>query len=337
MDQRLKQSAASATGSGNNVFLKARLKLTALYVLIVAVIIVGFSIFLYQSVSHNLRDASDDEFADTGSHQQFVQNTLGLVGEEILLADIFILLASAGLSYALAGYTLRPIQRSVEAQKIFSENASHELRTPLAVMKNDAEVLLRNPQPTKDLMHKTLRSNIEEIDRMTKLAKDLLTLARSERSEASTMEVLDISEVAQSMAKKMRPLAESKGVGLAVDSGGSKKMLGNRTALEQILLNLLQNALEHTPAGGSIQATVAKVGVQVQVAIADNGRGIAQKDLPHIFERFYKGGDAAKSVAGTGLGLSIVKELVQQHRGSIIIESTEGKGTTATVAFPLAA
>ncbi len=331
MAPHLKPSEGLVTASEYNVFFLARLKLTGIYVLILAVILLGFSLLLYQSVQHNLTDASEDDFAGIESHHHFVQNTLASVQNEIILIDLIILVAAAGVSYVLAGYTLKPIQRSVEAQKAFSENASHELRTPLAVMKNDAEVLLRNPNPTKDLVHTTLHSNIEEIDRMTKMAEDLLMLARSENRTIPAMEKIEITEVARSVAGKMYPLAEKKGVNIKISSGTPLYIEGNKAGLERVFINLLQNAVEHTSKNGSIVIEILQEKSQSVIKISDSGSGIAEKDLPHIFKRFYKGDGAS----GSGLGLSIVKELIDQHGGSVSIESTKGKGTSIAIRLPL--
>jgi len=180
MAQPSKQSGESATASAHRVFLWARLKLTGIYVGILAVILLGFSLVLFQNVARNLNDACEDDFAGPEFHHHFVQNTLDRVERDILFIDTIIIVIAAGISYAFAGYTLRPIQISMEAQKKFAENASHELRTPLAVMKNDMEVLLRAPSPTKDVIYATLRSSIEEIDRLSNMAADLLALARSD-------------------------------------------------------------------------------------------------------------------------------------------------------------
>jgi len=179
MAQHSKPFGASAIASDHKVFFWARIKLTSIYVLILTFILFGFSTILYQNLDRSLVDASEDNFADVESHHHFVQDTLSTVGNEIILIDIFILVAAAGVSYVLAGYTLRPIQQSVEAQKKFSENASHELRTPLAVMRNDTEVLLRNPHPTPEHTRSILQSNVEEMTRMSSIVEELLTLARS--------------------------------------------------------------------------------------------------------------------------------------------------------------
>ena len=333
MARHLKQSVALATASDRNVFFFARLKLTSIYVLILAIILVGFSATLYQSLSQSLTDANDENFSGVESHRQFVRATLGDVENQIVFIDLSILIAAAALSYVFAGYTLRPIQRAVEAQRIFSENASHELRTPLAVMKNDAEVLLRNPSPTKDLIHSTLRSNIEEIDRMTKMAKDLLALARSEHQIPVATEKIDVALTTKKVVEKMQPLSSRKTVSLTFTSDGHPLVFGSHDHLEHILLNLLQNAIEHTESNGSVAVVVSQEKSTAVITVSDTGEGIEQKDLPHIFERFYKG----EGISGSGLGLSIVKGLVDRHGGSIEIESTKGTGTVATVRFPLTA
>lgn len=333
MAQHSKPSGESATASAHSVFFWARLKLTGIYVLILAIILIGFSAILYQNLGRSLSDASEDDFSGIDSHHHFVQNTLADVGNEIILIDLIVLVAAAGVSYVLAGYTLKPIQRSLEAQRIFSENASHELRTPLAVMKNDAEVLLRNPNPSKDLVHSTLRSNIEEIDRMTKMAKDLLTIARSENQAVIDTENIDVAEVVKKIANKMRPLATEKGITLVETLTAHPTIEGSTNNLEHVLLNLVQNAVEHTPKGGSITIDVTEEKPEAILKVSDTGSGIDEKDLPRIFERFYKG----EGVSGSGLGLSIVKGLVEQHGGSISIDSEKGVGTTATIRLPLVA
>jgi signal transduction histidine kinase len=301
-------------------------------VLILAIILIGFSVILYQNLSRNLTDASEEDFAGIDFHHHFVQDTLANVANEIFLIDLVILVTSAGVSYVLAGYTLKPIQRSMEDQKKFSENASHELRTPLAVIKNDAEVLLRNPSPTKDLVQTMLRSTVEEIDRMSNMTRDLLALARSESHSALIMENVNVAEIAQGTAEKMRAIARGKSVTLMTPSDTAFFVEGNRAGLERVLMNLLQNAIEHTLVGGSITITTVQEESHVVITVTDTGSGIDSKDLPHIFERFYKG----EGTSGSGLGLSIVKELVKQHSGTVTIESTKGKGTAVSVKLPRA-
>lgn len=331
MPQTSKQFAESVTDSKHKVFLWARLKLTGVYVLIVAVIIFGFSLALYQNLSRNLSDASEDDFVGAESHHHFVQTTLDNVSHEIMLIDFIVLIAAAGASYFLAGYTLRPIQRSMEAQKKFSENASHELRTPLAVMRNDMEVLRRNPHPDKEQIHEVLTSNIEEIDRMTEMTEDLLLLARSENKHLASLHKTDLAMIAKTTAEKMRTIVYSKGINLGISSKERLPILGNTLALERIFTNIIKNSIEHTPKGCSIEVNAFRDNSNAVTTVTDTGSGISEKDLPHIFERFYK----SDGGSGTGLGLSIVKELVNQNNGTIHITSTKGKGTTVRIEMPV--
>ncbi len=332
MERPSKPSVESATDSEHRVFFWARLKLTGIYVLIVAVILLGFSIFLYQAVRLNLSNSSDGEFVDEQSQTFFSQRTLAAIRNDFVVVDILILAAAGGISYVLAGYTLRPIQRSLEAQRVFSENASHELRTPLAVMKNDIEVLRRNPSPSKDLVRATLDSNLEEIDRMSSMAEDLLALARSQNHAVPMSEKVDITETAREIVEKMRPTAAKKNISISMSAGAALFVQGNAPRLERVLINLLQNAIEHTPAAGSVTITITLENDRATLVVADTGSGIDAKDLPHVFERFYKG----EGVQGNGLGLSIVRELIDQHDGEVTIESTKGKGTIVTVQLPSA-
>jgi signal transduction histidine kinase len=332
MDQFWKQFVGSGTGSEHKLFLKARLKLTALYVLVVAVIVFGFSIFLYQSLGHNLRDVSDDDFVGAESHQRFVDHTLGSVENNLILADLFILVFTGGLSFVLAGKTLKPIQQSIEAQKAFASNASHELRTPLAVMRNDIEVYLRNTSQTKELTLATMNSNLDEISHMSGMVEDLLVLARSDNEVLPEYKDVDLSVVVKNMVEKMRSLTESKKIKLTFETYGQSIIQGADRSLERVILNILQNSIDHTLAGGTIGVKIEKAGSQVVLTFNDTGMGIATKDLPHIFKRFYKG----NSAKGTGLGLSIAKEIINQHGGHITVESIEGKSTIVSIRFPVA-
>lgn len=324
-----KPSEGSDTASDHNVFARTRLKLTGVYILIVAIIVTGFSMFLYQSLQQNLANTVEGDFTSSRSQQRFVDRTLESFGKDILLVDLIILACAGALGYALAGYTLRPIRRALEAQQAFSEKASHELRTPLAVMRNDLEVLARNPSPTKEAVQAVLQSNMEEIDHLSAMTKDLLTLARSRTRSTTAPEKVDLAEAVKSVVEKLRPLSAKKGVSISV-TAEPVAVLGNKSELSRVLTNLLHNALEHTSADGSITAETRAEGSQALVCIKDTGAGIAPKDLPHVFERFYKG----EGARGSGLGLSIVKELVAQHKGEVSLESEEGKGTRVTLHLP---
>ena len=313
------------------MFFKARIKLTALYVLIVVLIVCGFSLFLYQNIRTNLQDADQENFADFEHQQVFIEHTLDGTQNNIILADIIIIVLAAGMSYMLAGRTLKPIQLSLEAQRAFAANASHELRTPLAVMKNDIEVLLRSKHHISDQEAATLHSNLEEIARMSGIVEDLLLLARSDNQKIPEFSRIDLSQLLQSVVSKMRPLTERKGVMLSYIPTGSLFVNGSAHHLERAVLNIIQNSLEHTPKGGSITIVTTSDTKMVYIKFIDTGFGIDAQDLPQVFTRFHKGDTSA----GTGLGLAIVKEIVEEHKGSVSINSIKGKGTTVMVSIPL--
>ncbi len=313
------------------MFFQARLKLTGLYVLIVAIIVCGFSFYLYQNIRVNLQDTDQEDFADIQHHDSFIEHTLSKTANNILLADLVIVVLAAGLSYVLAGRTLRPIQLSVEAQRTFAANASHELRTPLAVMKNDIEVLLRNKYRSKDDEVATLTSNLEEIFRMSGIVGDLLLLARSDNQQVLEITSVDLAKLLKSVTDKIRPLAESKGLTLSYYSTESLMVTVSAKHLERVALNILQNSIDHTPLGGSIKVSLTHDAKKALIQFIDTGIGITEDDLPHVLTRFYKG----VSSGGTGLGLSIVKEIVEQHGGNLSIESTKGEGTKVSIYIPL--
>jgi signal transduction histidine kinase len=301
--------------------------------LIVAVIVIGFSLFLFTSIKHNLQDASEDDFANATSRAHFIEHTLSPIRDTLIFTDLFIILTAAGMSYWLAGKTLRPVQRSLEAQQLFAAQASHELRTPLAVMRNEAEVTLRDSKASTIDLRNALSGNIEEVQKMTHLIEDLLLLARSERPESAKISPVLITELQEEVRTKLESLATDKGVLIIISPTERMTLKGNKVLLERILVNILQNSLEHTPPGGSIEIRNEVRENFACIYITDSGEGIPEKHLNHLFDRFYK---VSVDSQGSGLGLAIVKELVSQQHGSISIESTEGHGTKVTLQFPLA-
>jgi signal transduction histidine kinase len=331
MTSSSKPSAVSATASRHNVFLTARLRLTALYVLLVSLIVSGFSLFLYRSILNNLLLTSDDDFASIQYHQHFIAHTISLIQNTLILSDIIILVVAAVVIYVLAGRTLQPVQRALEAQRLFAAEASHELRTPLAIMRNDIEVLLRNAQPNAVQMRAILDSNVEEIKKMSGIVEDLLILARSENAVQRSLKPVDIGELAKNVTEKMQPLGAKKGVSVSFAGELHAFIKGNSDALERALVNILQNALEHTDKG-EVTVAIAKNKSSVQVVIRDTGKGIDDEDLPRVFDRFYKGRFSDEN-SGSGLGLAIVKEIVEQHKGTILLDSTRNKGTSITLSF----
>jgi two-component system sensor histidine kinase ResE len=174
-----------------------------------------------------------------------------------------------------------------------------------------------------------------EVDRMVQLVEDLLDLARAEAGRLRLRrEEVDVSSVASNIIKTFEPRARQLGVDLRL-RGERARIDGDPDRLAQVFVNLIDNALRHTPSGGTVHVEVASERDFVQIVVRDSGVGIPYNDLPHIFERFYVvDRSRAREATGTGLGLSIVKQIVEAHGGTIVAESELGYGATFTCSFP---
>jgi two-component system sensor histidine kinase CiaH len=314
------------------MFKKARIKLTAFYLLILVAVISVFSLLLFQYTVQHLRDNVEE---DSSQQAVVVERTIEGLGKTMIIADGIVIAIAGFLSYWLAGSTLIPIGVALSAQEQFSANASHELRTPLSVIRTDLEVFLKKQQPTIEDARNVASRSLEEINRMNGMVENLLILARSKKSDVPIeFEEVSIAKPINIATKKLEHAAEIKHLSLVIKKDADALISGNERMLEQLFFNLIQNAISYTNAG-SVTVTIA-TSQMVTIRIADTGIGIAQNDLEHIFEPFYKADASRTAYSGSvGLGLAIVKEIVDKHRGSIDIESESGKGTVVTVLLPL--
>lgn len=329
-----KQLEGWAIGLKTNMFLRARLKLTAYYIILIAVILSVFSFALYYSLENNLRDGLDDP-ENNQVQNVVIDKTVDSLQNTIILIDSVVLLLVGFLSWFLAGGTLRPIKKSLEAQKQFSANASHELRTPLAIMKTDSEVTLRSSESNPEDLKRLAINNLEEIEKMSKIVEDLLVLSRSENLSADIFRQFNLSDLIFETVEKIKILAKAKNIIVTFDKSDKISIFGQANAIERMILNILQNAINYTPDFGKIKLSLKDQDKFAELSVTDNGVGIVATDLPHIFERFYKvdkvRGDGAN---GSGLGLSIVKEIIDNHHGNIVIKSDVGRGTTVIIKLP---
>lgn len=227
------------------------------------------------------------------------------------------------------------MKRLETVRRDFVSNVSHELRTPLASLKALTETVQETALDDPPAAKRFLAQMSVEIDNMTQLVQELLDLSKIESGRVP-LERTYISpwEMIQPAAERMRIQAERSGLSLTVDCPEDlPRVLVDRGRMEQVLVNLIHNAIKFTPPGGSIQVRAWAQDKDVVLAIADTGTGIADEDLQRIFERFYKA-DRARSGGGTGLGLSIARHLVESHGGRIWAESEVGKGSTFFIAIP---
>jgi two-component system phosphate regulon sensor histidine kinase PhoR len=221
-----------------------------------------------------------------------------------------------------------------QTRRDFVSSVSHELRTPLSSINLMIETIFAtaDDQEALDLFLPQIK---REVDRMVQLVQDLLDLARAESGRMRLRrEEVDLSSVASNILKTFEPRAAQLGVALTF-SGRTVHIDGDPDRLAQVLVNLIDNALRHTPAGGSVRIEVGRSDASATLVVRDTGVGIPFDDLPHIFERFYVvDRSRARESAGTGLGLSIVKQIVEAHGGSVKVNSEFGLGATFTCTFP---
>jgi len=222
-------------------------------------------------------------------------------------------------------------------RKEFVANVSHELRTPLTSIKSYTETLLDGDIEDRELSIKFLKVINSESDRMTRLVKDLLQLSRLDNKQMKwNMKEISIVDLVKYTVNKMQIEAKSKGHSLECHVIEEvPNIMGDKDRLEQVMVNIISNAIKYTQEGGNIQVYIGKSNNEVYVKVKDNGVGIPEEDLPRIFERFYRVDKArSREMGGTGLGLSIAKEIVEAHGGNISISSEYGKGTEVLIKFP---
>lgn len=226
------------------------------------------------------------------------------------------------------------LDRTFTSQREFIEDFSHEIKTPLAIIKGELEVTLKKIRSVKEY-ETTLHSSLEEINRIIKIVDDLLTLARVEAEALSlSASSINLADLIQELVAEMEILARQKNLELTLEKKADPIITGDQEKLKRVFINLLDNAIKFTPAGGKIEVKVEKEDNLARVQIADSGVGISEEQLQHIFDRFYRG-EAGGNSSGSGLGLSIARSIVEAHKGKIEVKSQVGKGSIFTVFLPL--
>lgn len=223
-------------------------------------------------------------------------------------------------------------------RKEFVANVSHELRTPLTSIKSYAETLLDGALEDREASEKFLGVINSEADRMTRLVKDLLQLSRIENQQIQWFfEVISFTELVKNAVEKMELEAAGKNQALeCYVLGEIPEIEADYGRMEQVVFNILTNAIKYTPEGGAVTVYIGRIYNEVYMKVVDNGIGIPESDLPRIFERFYRVDKArSREMGGTGLGLSIAKEIVEAHSGTITINSEKDGGTEVVVRLPV--
>ncbi|OHE59848.1 MAG: hypothetical protein A2Z47_02865 [Thermodesulfovibrio sp. RBG_19FT_COMBO_42_12] len=221
----------------------------------------------------------------------------------------------------------------------FLAMVSHQLKSPLSSTLLQTSILLDGMVGEMSEKQRDLIQKIKaKIRGMTDLVNDVLDVCFIEEGAyVAQIEALNLPEILQRTVELMQPQSHDKNIGFQVSIDEDLPLItGNRSSIEAMFINLISNAIKYTPANGQFHVHMMKKAQHIQIEISDTGLGIEAKDIPHIFEKFFRErSERTKHISGTGLGLSIVKGVVEAHRGSIHVESEVGKGTTFTILLPL--
>ena len=228
--------------------------------------------------------------------------------------------------------TLGRLERSFEQMRRFTADVSHELRTPLTSIRSVGEVGLRGHRD--DASYRAIiGSMLEEADRLAGLVNRLLTLSRAESGQGTlSLEVVDLTSMAEDVAATLGVLAEEKGQRLTIERSARPSAVADREVLRQALINLVDNAIKFSPAGGEISIRIVETADEASFEVRDSGPGIPDEARPRIFDRFYHGGDA--TAGGSGLGLSIARGAVEANGGRLTLERTGASGSTFRIIMP---
>ena len=219
----------------------------------------------------------------------------------------------------------------------FVSNVSHELRTPLTNVKSYAETMIMTEKLPQETLHSFASVIVSEADRMTRIVQDLLTLSKFDYGKMDwRISRVDFLVILPSVREAMLMEAKRRKHELILEMPQALPVIyGDRQRLEQVLFNIVANALTYTPDGGKIVMRAEHRDGSIFLSVQDNGIGIPKEDLPRLFERFYRVDKArSRAMGGTGLGLSIAREIVQKHYGDIRADSLPGQGTTVTIRLP---
>ena len=235
-------------------------------------------------------------------------------------------------------HDITQLKQTDKVRRDFVANVSHELRTPLSILRGYIETLLDNPQTSDKELSRILRVMERHSKRLGLLVDDLLTLAHLEsRSAGLQFSDVQLAELFESVLRDWGKKLAEKQLKVVVDlSPDARTIRADETRLQEVLYNLLDNAVKYSHEHGEVRLRAAQQGLEMVLSVADNGMGITKDDLPRIFERFYRADKArSRELGGTGLGLAIVKHIAQLHGGRVEAESELGKGTKIRVVLPM--
>ena len=335
-----------------NMFQNATFKLTLVYMGILTVICIFFSYNWYTIATEELDRGLDRQSVALKARPRFAEDMeiideiLEEAGEKYedakkvvlnrVIATNIIIIGSGTLgAFLLARRTLDPIERAHQEQIRFTADASHELRTPIAAMQTEIEVALRDKKITKQEAVDQLKSNIEELSKLTALSEGLLKLARQDESVGIELAKMSLDATVEKAVERVAMQAKHKKIKLVREKSDAS-VIGDFDSIVDMLAILLDNAIKYSPDESPVSVSVSATKTYVTVSVKDSGAGIRKSELEHIFDRFYRADSSRSSqnAKGHGLGLSIAKSISDIHEANLHAESA-GPGTGATFMFRL--
>ncbi len=343
------------------MFHSARLKLTTWYLLIIMIISISFSTFIYLGLAREfdrILRLQEYRIEHPEAERRFIQRPIwqnddipfsrppdpqvisearNRIAEGLFGINLIILIVSSLAGYFLAGRTLRPIKNMVDEQNRFITDASHELNTPLTALKTSIEVNLRNKKFNLTDAKKVLISNLEEVNNLQLLSDELIKITQYQKPNGNfQFSKVSFKEVIETAISRVLPMAKNKSIKINTKIPDIK-INAEKKSLIELFTILLDNAIKYSPSKKEITISLKRIDGKIKVSVKDNGIGIDKKDIPFIFDRFYRV-DVSRSkqeVPGYGLGLSIAKKIAELHKGHIFVESAVSKGATFTVTLPI--
>jgi two-component system sensor histidine kinase CiaH len=331
------------------MFRSATFRLTLSYLGILMSISILFSVVLYNISAHEIHTdlrrqlpyfqqyQMDDSFGQGFQGYVLQQETISehRLQLQLILVNLVILVAAGAASYWLARRSLRPIEDALEAQSRFTADASHELRTPLTAMKSEIEVALRNPKLSPIDTREVLVSNLEEISKLEALSNGLLRLAQHGNEDGESFAPVSLAKISSDAVTRMETAIRRRPV-TVYNEVEPTIVWGDAQHLTEVLAILLDNAIKYSPPKSPITLSSHVQGNFAYLEVKDEGLGIDELDLPHIFDRFYRAESSRtkEQTGGYGLGLSIAQKISELHGGSIEASSEVGKGSIFTIKLP---
>ena len=338
------------------MFKSAIIKLSLWYMATIIGLCILFSFILYHFSSREISLGLQSQYRRieitfTGGnpkrHLQFepvnTDNEITLRSHHLLVDLVYFNIFAAVIagfgSYALAKRTLQPLESAHEQQARFTSDVSHELRTPLSAIKTESEVALLDPTLSNEELKDKLRSNLEEVSRMEKLINNLLRISKLENQDLKKLFVdVDLKKAIKIAEKANRKQLDAKKINLN-SSLSQLHVLGSEDNLTQAISIVLDNAVKYSDEGKSIDIIMKKRKSYAMIEVKDSGIGISNKDMPFIFDRFYRAEQSRFRTpgqqSGYGLGLPLAKFIVELHGGTINVSSHIGKGTIVSINLPL--